>query len=150
MRRHYLTHNPDAKRYPCPHCPKYKGKFGFKRNDHLIQHLRNYHHIGEDDVSSNMGRSCTHSDCSSYRGDVTKNGYNWRTGDPAFKKVSDWTKHMKEVHDESLFPCPVSGCGRIRRKGYFRERDLVKHMTKEHSGVEYAPKRDSEGEEPED
>lgn len=141
MNRHYLNHQSEAKRYPCPHCKKYKGKFGFKRKDHLTQHLRGYHHIGEDEVSRNTGRSCTHPDCHSYRGIVCSDGYSfWRIGqgyssgpeEHAFAKASEWMKHMRSEHNESLFPCPVPGCDRVGGKGWFRERDMVKHVAKVH------------------
>lgn len=145
MNRHYLIHAADTKRYPCPHCKKYKGKYGFKRKDHLTQHLRGYHHIGVDDVKSE-GRSCPRRDCPEYRGDVRTDGsrkYVWDLSasrivlsvlpdDHAFAKSSEWAKHMRTVHNETLFPCPVSGCNRVGAKGWFRGRDMVKHIEKTH------------------
>jgi hypothetical protein len=64
-------------------------------------------------------------------------GFSISSENHAFKKASEWTKHMKEVHDESPFPCTVTGCNRVRGKGYFRERDLVKHVVKAHPDVDY-------------
>lgn len=135
MKRHFLNHTDNAMRYSCPYCKKYKGKFGFKRNDHLTQHLRNYHHIGEHDNGSYQVRSCPHHDCLAYRGTVDRSGSGCHF-DNAFKKASEFTKHMKDVHDESPFPCTIAGCSRVRRKGYFRKRDLVKHVAKAHPEVE--------------
>lgn len=133
MRRHNLKHTPDARRYPCPHCKKYRGKTGFKRMDHLTQHLRGYHHIREDESAPLViRRSCPHTDCFAYRGLVRNNGTSYRIINHAFQKQSDWTAHMKSVHDESPFPCTVPGCGRTGGKGYYRERDLKKHISKEH------------------
>ena len=129
--RHLKIHEDDVKRYACPHCKKHRGVNGFKRKDHLTQHLRNYHHIGEDEARSSPygigGKSCPHKDCSEWRpvSSLVKNN--------AFQKVSEYTKHMKKVHDESPFPCPEPGCDRIGGKGYFRRRDLFRHQKKEHS-----------------
>ena len=127
--RHLKIHEDNVKRYACPHCKKHRGVNGFKRKDHLTQHLRNYHHIGEDEVASDFLRkkSCPHHDCPEWR------PANLWPKNEAFQKISDYTKHMKKVHDESPFPCPVPGCDRIGGKGYFRRRDLFRHQKKEHS-----------------
>jgi hypothetical protein len=39
--------------------------------------------------------------------------------------------HLKKEHP-SPFQCPEAGCDRIGTKGWFRERDMVKHMKKAH------------------
>ncbi len=78
MRRHYLNHAADVQRYPCPHCKKYRGKNGFKRKDHLTQHLRGYHHIGEvENIEFIFEKSCPHGDCFAYRGSVNRDGQCW-------------------------------------------------------------------------
>jgi len=134
MKRHYLNHTADAQRFPRPHCKMYRGKNGFKRKDHLTQHLRGYHHAGEDKSGLRYGeRSCPHEDCSANRGRVDRDGTSCSLHNHAFKKISDWTAHMKGVHDESLFPCTIPGCDRTGGKGYFRQRDLTKHISKLHS-----------------
>lgn len=128
--RHLKIHEDDVKRYACPHCKKHRGVNGFKRKDHLTQHLRNYHHIGEDEARGNAlfgGKSCPHKGCPEWRPESVYAELN------AFQKVSEYTKHMKKVHDESPFPCPELGCDRIGGKGYFRRRDLFRHQKKEHS-----------------
>jgi hypothetical protein len=45
---------------------------------------------------------------------------------------------MREVHDESPYPCPEAGCERIHRKGYFRKADLTKHLKRDHNIVDAA------------
>lgn len=133
LRRHYLNHVADAQRYPCPHCKKYRGKNGFKRKDHLTQHLRGYHHIGEgENTRPADGRSCPHEDCFAYRGMVRKDGTGFFTRNHAFQKQSEWTAHMKGVHNESRFPCTIPGCDRTGGKGYFGRCDLRKHISKMH------------------
>ncbi|KAI0469771.1 hypothetical protein GGR56DRAFT_242743 [Xylariaceae sp. FL0804] len=32
-------------KYPCEHCEAHQGQHGFKRKDHLTQHLRVFHHL---------------------------------------------------------------------------------------------------------
>jgi hypothetical protein len=39
---------------------------------------------------------------------------------------------MREEHDETPFPCTKAGCKRVNGKGFFRKRDLMKHMKREH------------------
>lgn len=125
-KRHQLSHDEDAKRYPCKYCKKYRGNKGFKRKDHLTQHLRGYHHIGEDDVKSEFSKKfCTVQDCPDTRGDRKRD-------EAPFKKTSDYTKHMKSVHNQSKFPCPETGCDRVGAKGYSRKTDLWKHLKKVH------------------
>jgi hypothetical protein len=135
FKRHLIGHREDVKRFSCNYCKKYRGKNGFKRKDHLTQHLRNYHHIGE--VSKTKvfnGNSCPHKDCESYRegaffNDGSKCDY---FRNHAFKRSPDYITHMRKVHNESPFPCSVSGCDKVNGKGYFRRRDLAKHRQKKH------------------
>jgi DNA-directed RNA polymerase subunit RPC12/RpoP len=130
-RRHLLSHKDSVTRYPCPHCKRHRGDSGFKRKDHLTQHLRKYHLIGLDEEGKHSGRSCPHKDCPDYRETL-----NIQLKDHAFQKISEFTAHMRNVHRESPFPCPEPGCDRIAARGYFRMRDLIKHQRNQHSAVE--------------
>lgn len=123
--RHQVTHRLDVTRFPCQHCRRHRGVNGFKRKDHLTQHLRNYHHIGVDDVSGNS-RSCPHGDCPEWKPAGTQGDQH------AFQKGSDYIAHMRKVHKESEFPCTEPGCDRTGPKGYFRMRDFQKHKLKAH------------------
>jgi uncharacterized Zn-finger protein len=126
--RHQKVHQENAERFPCKYCKKYRGTNGFKRKDHLNQHIRGYHHIGEDEaLKSSTGFSCTEKDCSEYR-ELT---YARDTGH-AFTKRPDYVKHMKTVHDTSEYPCPEPGCERVGGKGYFRKADIRAHLKKVH------------------
>jgi hypothetical protein len=127
--RHWKVHQDDTERFPCKYCKKYRGTNGFKRKDHLTQHLRGYHHIGEDEaLKSNSGYSCTEPDCSEYR--ELNNRFH---ASHAFTKRPDYVKHMKAVHDTSEFPCPEPGCERVGGKGYFRIADIRAHLKKVHN-----------------
>ncbi|KAF2147512.1 uncharacterized protein K452DRAFT_262052 [Aplosporella prunicola CBS 121167] len=129
LRRHQKSHLSGTARFPCKYCKKHRGADSFKREEHLMQHLRNYHHTGMDE-SSGIRRSCPHKDCSESRPNIPDND----TSDNkhAFQKFSDYISHMRKVHNESDFPCTEHGCDHVGPKGYFRKRDLLKHKAKEH------------------
>jgi len=104
----------------CPRCHK-----TFPRSDHLTQHLRNYCRTsdrGTENTSrkeTKRTKRCALVEC---------------IGHGEFKFTSDLTKHVREVHDESPFPCKVSGCEKIGGKGYFRKRALLDHQEQCHQG----------------
>ena len=127
--RHQISHQKDAKRFPCKYCKKYRGKNGFKRKDHLTQHVRNYHHIGEDSTSSSFwGFWCSKSDCTKSRpAEVAR-----FSGGGPFPSSKEWINHMRTEHDESEFSCPQPGCDRVNGKGYFRSADLRSHLRRVH------------------
>ncbi|KAF2817265.1 uncharacterized protein BDZ99DRAFT_12180 [Mytilinidion resinicola] len=125
--RHKNLHEDDGERFPCFYCRKHRGANGFKRKDHLMQHLRNYHNMEKGTSNVFGGRSCPYEGCPEYKSPSSFLSAN------SFRKVSDYTKHMKKVHDESEFSCAEPGCDRIGGKGYSRRRDLVKHQQKEHA-----------------
>lgn len=127
--RHQRTHREDAKRFPCKYCRKYRGSKGFKRRDHLTQHVRNYHHIDQDKPIETIHerRWCPKEECPESRPTFTT--YN---SPGAFASSKEWIKHMRTVHDDSGFPCPRPGCDRVNGKGYFRKADLRAHLRKVH------------------
>jgi hypothetical protein len=128
--RHCRTaHNNSTKRFPCKHCKKYQGSRGFKRQDHLTQHLRNYHHIGEDDVQGlHYGRRwCPKQGCPKAKPPSV-----FLHQPVAFASSKEGIEHMRKVHNHSNFHCPQPGCDRVNGKGYFRKADLRTHLRKVH------------------
>ncbi|KAH8668061.1 hypothetical protein BGZ60DRAFT_42614 [Tricladium varicosporioides] len=114
LNRHQLCHVDNVpRRYPCPHCRKYRGENGFKRNDHLLQHIRNYHHI---EVESNRGEFCTHAVCR----------YAW------FPDLETLTEHMLLNHQSLAYECKSEGCDRVGMNGFARKELLQVHLRKEH------------------
>ncbi|KAF2865465.1 hypothetical protein BDV95DRAFT_586467 [Massariosphaeria phaeospora] len=134
--RHQKSHDEDAPRHPCKYCKKYRGLNGFKRKDHLTQHLRGYHHIGEHVINGHeaWGRTlaCPHKDCPEYRESQYWEDRTFVWNDRAFTKRADYVSHMRKIHDESEFSCPEFGCDRVGKKGYFRRADLRTHLKKVH------------------
>ncbi|CAN9225626.1 unnamed protein product [Alternaria sp. RS040] len=128
--RHQRSHQKDARRFPCKYCKKYRGKNGFKRKDHLTQHVRNYHHIGEDDAHVNYDRRwCPKADCTKSKpAGIPAYSYEQR----AFQSSKKWIDHMRTEHDESEFSCPQPGCDRTNGKGYFSNAALRSHLRKVH------------------
>lgn len=116
-------------RFPCPHCDKYTGINAFAREDHLTQHLQTYHRhrtsIGNQGDTNTLTSTttmqffCIFPNCTHHQ--------------RSFKIKSQYTDHMRRIHNYSPFPCLVQGCVKIGGKGYFRERDLFKHSQEVHS-----------------
>ncbi|KAE9379950.1 hypothetical protein N431DRAFT_122026 [Stipitochalara longipes BDJ] len=120
--RHQLAHRSTVPRYACLHCRKYRGANGFKRKDHLRQHIRNYHHIDDSPRGSNAdesaGHACTFDGCD-------------KTGLNAFETEKLLKVHLKKEHP-SPYQCSYPGCHRIGTNGWMLERAMVKHMKKDH------------------
>ncbi|KAE9370742.1 hypothetical protein N431DRAFT_427108 [Stipitochalara longipes BDJ] len=124
QRRSRAPHTKSAKletRYPCRKCKKYSGENGFKRKDHLVQHLRYYHDLSSEDL---VPRFCRHKNCSRAEGPMN--------GNRAFITLRDYTKHLREAHEESLFNCSVPGCRRFGANGYSGWGNLLRHVRKNH------------------
>jgi hypothetical protein len=149
--RHRQDHRPLVEKYSCTHCKKWRAPNGFTRKDHLTQHLRNYHHLQIDNPQSRdfhwyvvtdpgFFKYCLHQGCSLFREDSeARRSWHFR---PLFASRSAFTAHMRKEHDESIFQCTHTGCPRVNGKGFFRKRDLTKHMRKEH--VIYGASDDNE------
>lgn len=124
LRRHDRRHQVDAPQFPCRLCPQKS----FGRQDHLTQHMRNWHRVDQLPGTSSACRSCPHLSCPQYR---DSNGMAHMP--LPFAQSKDYVRHMRNEHNESPFPCQEPGCSRVNGKGYFREVDLVKHQKKSHA-----------------
>jgi hypothetical protein len=143
LNRHLEAFGTDDPKYPCKYCKRHRGAEGFRRLDHLNQHMRNYHHheidkepIEQKAKSTRLKYSfpvCPHLDCPQYRdGPFKELPLRVQAQQKPFESQSAYTKHMREVHNECTFPCDVAGCDRVGRRGYFREKDLLKHRREQH------------------
>lgn len=134
LSRHLDSYRPELPKFKCPHCKSNSGGKSFKRKDHLTQHIRGFHSI--DTQIQQVVREyylCPHSDCLLYREpDFFDLPDQTQKETRPFVGVKDFKQHMRTVHDESSYPCDVSGCLRVRGKGYMRRTNLVKHRKREH------------------
>jgi uncharacterized Zn-finger protein len=141
LNRHLDSFSIDIPPYPCKYCRRHRGQNGFRRWDHYKQHVRNYHHHDvEDQVSAAVSWKkqyvfpvCTHPDCPKFRApEFQQLSRSTKEADKPFQTQSEYSKHMRDEHNECLYPCDVVGCERIGRKGYFREKDMIKHRREQH------------------
>lgn len=141
LNRHLESLSTEEPKYPCKYCRHHRGANGFKRQDHLTQHIRNYHHLEMDDDSNNTAKSrlkfyfpvCSHLGCPQYRDDTFRTmPRSTQQANKPFATQAAFTKHMREEHNECTFPCDVQGCDRKGRRGYFREKDMIKHRKDAH------------------
>ncbi|KAG7047855.1 AMP-binding enzyme [Colletotrichum scovillei] len=143
LARHLDSMGTDLPKYPCHFCKSHRGENGFRRRDHLLQHVRGYHKFEaegkiENIIPSRRGKYqtppvCHFADCLHYRDDnfETLSREEQNRSKP-FESQSEYTKHMKNAHDFTHYPCTVRGCSKIGAKGYAREKDLIKHRKKDH------------------
>jgi hypothetical protein len=108
--RHVRNSQPTGD-FPCLHCTIYRGSRAFACRDHLLQHLRGYHHIESPPNSENSqlpeasSRSkrrifnCPHEDCQYHRSanfQVQQRQYQEANG--PFQSQAVFIKHMRDVH----------------------------------------------------
>ncbi|KAI1313206.1 hypothetical protein F5Y03DRAFT_338402 [Xylaria venustula] len=133
-------------KYPCPHeCTAYHGKNGFRRKDHLVQHLRFFHKYKDGELAT-ISRPrqtqmlnvsvCPFQSCEYYRDTEFKDwGISRQEKNRPFDKQSDYTRHMKQEHDWSPYPCKVLGCSKTDGKGFFSFTAFEKHYKEKHPGT---------------
>lgn len=145
LNRHQLIHRTSIPRHPCPHCREYRGKNGFKRKDHLTQHIRNYHRIHVErafrcplDCFSHWQKCATLELLTKHAQSahqslpfVCKEMGCDRVGMNGFENDQLLKVHVKENHLPP-YQCWFPGCDRVGEKGWKRARDMVKHMEKKH------------------
>ncbi len=130
--------------HPCHECTAYQGKNGFRRKDHLVQHLRVFHKYDHDQLAALFRPRrtrmlhipvCHFESCEYYRGPEFKDlDIGQQEKNRPFDKQSDYTAHMKEEHDWSPYPCKVPGCTKLDGKGFFSTTALEKHCNEKHPG----------------
>ncbi|KAF7952022.1 uncharacterized protein EAE97_001519 [Botrytis byssoidea] len=122
--RHQACHKNDVPCHPCPHCSTYRGNDGFKRKDHLRQHIRNYHKI-ETNYTGNIYGSpflCKHANCQDYGMPKSQN----------LRSLDDLTQHMLVEHNSSAFICDKMSCDRVGLNGFDTKKLLQDHIKKDH------------------
>ncbi|KAI1404168.1 hypothetical protein F4819DRAFT_166092 [Hypoxylon fuscum] len=138
--RHCASFVKATRNHPCKYCKRHRGNGAFRRQDHLIQHLEGYHKFDSGEIDKICPRKpdrvslvCPHPLCEYHRGEEFESlGYEARRQQSPFKRYSDYTKHMKNIHKETRYPCFVEGCEKVDAKGYSTEEGLKKHLAKLH------------------
>ncbi|KZL80333.1 amp-binding enzyme [Colletotrichum incanum] len=142
LNRHLDSLGTDLPKFPCQFCKRHRGKDGFRRRDHLQQHIQGYHKFEAEGKSM---ISCLLDEANTWHRHFSKLSPDEQQRTKPFASQSEYTKHMKTVHNFTPFPCTVPGCNKIGSKGYVREKDLINHRRKEHPDTaSYVPeKRDT-------
>lgn len=146
LKRHQNRHQPGTPAHPCLYCSRHRGERGFRRKDHLTQHIRRCHHItsnnSEDEYHQKKKKPslvCPYP----HSGQLSNRGLSSRSaseisnseGRQNFTTKKKFIQHMRTVHNESPFECTVEDCDRIGSRGYVREGDLRNHHAKAHQPV---------------
>ncbi|CZR65872.1 uncharacterized protein PAC_15772 [Phialocephala subalpina] len=152
LNRHLHRFDPKIL-HPCLYCSRYSGPNAFHRRDHLIQHLRNFHHHGDPDETHDQQipfprkrparksiTTCPHEGCKYHSQPSTTSPFYGDSQQLVFRTQKEFTKHLREEHDESPFPCLAFGCDRTGKKGYFRKKDLLRHQ-REHASASHFSSR---------
>ncbi|KAI1113327.1 hypothetical protein F5Y14DRAFT_442013 [Nemania sp. NC0429] len=128
--------------YPCSKCTAYQGRRGFKRKDHLVQHLRAFHKYDNDRLAAFSAPHkhqrlnipvCHIKSCEYYRDPKFRElPIGQQEDNRPFDKQSEYTAHMKNEHNWSPYPCKVPGCGKYDGKGFFNPTALENHCQNNH------------------
>lgn len=146
LKRHQNRHQPGTPAYPCLYCRRHRGESGFRRKDHLTQHIRKYHHITSDNSEDEYCQKkekpsliCPYPHSARLKnrglGSSSASEISDSEGRQNFMTKKQFVQHMRVVHNESPFECTVEGCDRIGSRGYMREGDLRNHYEKAHQPV---------------
>ncbi|KAI1842763.1 hypothetical protein JX266_011084 [Neoarthrinium moseri] len=144
LHRHIDSYANAMPKFPCSFCKRHRERRGFRRRDHLVQHLRGYHKFDSKEINQAVPAArertiewvlpvCSHSGCEHHRGEsFYELSQQEQIQQRPFGKRSELTKHLKDDHGETPFPCDVPGCDKIGAKGYVREKDCMKHRVAKH------------------
>ncbi|KAK7968873.1 hypothetical protein PG988_007946 [Apiospora saccharicola] len=144
LERHIQGFLESGPKFPCQErgCRK-----GFKRKDHLVQHMSHTHHFSDTELRAKFPNHrqvirntipvCPFSSCPDHRGeDFERRSNEFREANKPFAKQSDYTRHMKIDHDWSPYPCTVASCDKRGKNGYFSLKALQKHYQQQHPDIE--------------
>lgn len=135
LNRHIASKSTDSgmPKYPCHRCKRHQGKNGFRRQDHLIQHLRGYHKVNQELKGGRLLPTCRHLDCFGYREpSFHLMPLQEQMETKPFENRTQYNKHLRIIHQETPFPCPVPGCSKSGTAGLPTAKALRTHLKSEH------------------
>lgn len=95
------------------------------RKDHLLQHLRQFHRMKTKCSTAKVEAVfCLHDACL-----LSVNN--------TFISTKDLYSHIRKLHGETPFQCPVLGCSKVGAQGWFRSSDRAVHQRKAHPEMEH-------------
>ncbi|KAK7989962.1 PIF1-like helicase domain-containing protein [Apiospora arundinis] len=127
---------------PLFRCQEPSCSSAFQRKDHFVQHLRHAHRYSDAEIEAEFPTYirrtivysvCHFQLCPYHRDDGFKDrSRDFKEKNAPFFKQSDYTKHMREVHEWSPYSCSVPSCDRRDKNGYFNLKALQKHRREKH------------------
>ncbi|KAI1139842.1 hypothetical protein F5Y05DRAFT_334327 [Hypoxylon sp. FL0543] len=145
LHRHIASFRKETPAFPCPSCKRHRGKHGFRRRDHLVQHLSGYHKVDPKKIwllcpqwkPAYSDSVCPLPGCEHHRGrefhDLPSDDE--KIKQKPFRNESSYKNHLKYAHNATPFPCPVAGCKRVDAKGYLTDIGLMEHLARDHSNA---------------
>ncbi|KAH9893849.1 hypothetical protein F4778DRAFT_748717 [Xylariomycetidae sp. FL2044] len=143
--RHIRIYQDSVEEHRCPECTEGRPR-SFKRKDKLVQHLQHFHKFSDAEIASRFPRRkviknfnpvCHIASCPYYRDDEFRSlPLDAQERDMPFSTQTEYTKHMREAHDWSPYPCTIPGCNRKGKDGYFNQKALLKHREDKHPDAE--------------
>ncbi|KAI0853788.1 hypothetical protein F5Y00DRAFT_257088 [Daldinia vernicosa] len=119
LTRHVNTRSNNVPQYPCSYCKHHQGANGFRRLDHLVQHLKGFHKIDTEDKLPKQRTGGPRAAVASVAGRATVANED-NTGVVSLPQIPP-------------FPCTVIGCIKGGANGYLREMDLLEHQNMMHA-----------------
>ncbi|KAI0834254.1 hypothetical protein F5Y06DRAFT_307075 [Hypoxylon sp. FL0890] len=113
LTRHVSAQSGGLPQHPCEYCTRHQGTNGFRRHDHLIQHLKDYHRIDVEDKLPKLR---------------TKASPPVATAGAVASMDSSATLQAQVPP----FPCNYFGCIKGGVNGYLRQIDLLEHQNMMH------------------
>ncbi|KXH38391.1 hypothetical protein CSAL01_10815 [Colletotrichum salicis] len=115
LNRHLDSMGTDMPKYPCLFCKSHRDENGFRRRDHLLQHVRGYHKFEaegkfEDILPSRRGKYqtppvCHFADCLHHRaGNFKRLSREEQDHSKPFASRSEYTKHLKNARRLHALP----------------------------------------------
>ncbi|RYP48452.1 hypothetical protein DL768_005654 [Monosporascus sp. mg162] len=120
LNRHITNKSSDAPQYPCGYCYRHQGTNGFRRYDHLVQHLKVYHKIETVDKLSRTAADSSPAVAAAPAVPI-----------PGTAPVAMGGNATTQVQLPP-FPCTIAGCVRGGAYGFYRQVDLLEHQSMMH------------------